>query len=134
MNQRPLIGKKSDLDNLIKGKLLGGILKKISEESLIPWKSVTLKKVDWKISKLKARIKPFGFNPILKQIDVINCIEALHKKFVLVPISKAFNNVAVICKRYYAEIILNETGVIGHENNTLLTTTLATKLVKVEMR
>ena len=46
MNQRPLIGKKSDLDNLIKGKLLGGILKKISEESLIPWKSVTLKKVD----------------------------------------------------------------------------------------
>ena len=46
MNQRPLIGKKFDLDNLIKGKLLGGILKKISEKSLIPWKSVTLKKGD----------------------------------------------------------------------------------------
>ena len=126
--------KKSDLDNLMKGKLLGGVLKKISEESLIPCKSVTLKKVDWKISKLKASIKPFRFNPILKQIDVINCIEALHKKFVLVPISKAFSNVAVICKRYYAEVILNETGVIGHENNTLLTTTFTAKLVKVEMR
>ena len=134
MNQRPLIGKKFDLDNLIKGKLLGGIFKKISEESLIPWKSVALKKIDWKISKPRARVKPFRFNPILKQIDVINCIEALHKKFVIVPISKSYNNVAVICKRYYAEVILNETGVIGHENNTLLTTTLTIKLVKVEMR
>ena len=46
MNQRPLIGKKFDLDNLIKGKLLVGIFKKISEESLIPWKSVALKKID----------------------------------------------------------------------------------------
>ena len=83
MNQRPLIGKKFDLDNLIKGKLLVGIFKKISEESLIPWKSVALKKIDWKISKLRARVKPFRFNPILKQIDVINCIEALHKSLFL---------------------------------------------------
>ena len=42
------------LDNLIKRKLLPN--KKISEESLIPWKSAILTKVDKKSSKIKNRI------------------------------------------------------------------------------
>ena len=85
------------LDNLIKGKLLSD--KKISENSLIPWKSAILTKVAKKI--LKTEIKPSKSNAIVKQIDVISCLEALQEKFVLVPIDKASNNVAVICKRYY---------------------------------
>ena len=92
--------------------------KKISEESLIPWKSAILTKVDKKILKLKTRIKPSKSNPILKQIDVISCLDALQKKIVLVPIDKASNNVAIICKRYCVEVILMQTGIIGHGNNT----------------
>ena len=34
------------------------------------------------------------------------------------PIDKASNNVAIICKRYYVEMILKKIGVNGHGNNT----------------
>ena len=37
---------------------------------------------------------------------------------VLVPIDKAANNVSIICKRYYVEVILKEIGIIGEGNNT----------------
>ena len=40
------------------------------------------------------------------------------KKFVLVPIDKASIIVAIICKRYYVKVILNEIGITGHGNNT----------------
>ena len=63
------------LDNLIKGKLFSD--KKIPQES---WKSAILTKAEKNISKLKARVKPFQSNPILKQVDVIICLEALQKK------------------------------------------------------
>ena len=90
----------------------------ISEESLIPWKCAILRKTDKIISKLKNRIKPSKSNPILKQIYAISCLEALQKTFVLVPIDKACKKVAIICKWYYVEVILNEMCLIGHGNNT----------------
>ena len=40
------------------------------------------------------------------------------KSLVLVPTDKASNNIAIICKRYYDEVIFNEIGVFGHGNNT----------------
>ena len=98
------------LDNLIKGKLLSD--KKISEKSLIPWKFAILTKVDKKFPKIKTRIKSSKSNLILKQTDLISSLEALQKNFALVPIGNASNNIAVICKRYYLEVILNEIGVI----------------------
>ena len=63
------------LDNLIKEKQFSD--KKIPQEF---WKSAILTKVEKNISKLKARIKPFQSNPIVKQVDVISCLEALPKK------------------------------------------------------
>ena len=54
----------------------------------------------------------------MKQTEVINYLENLHKKFVLVPIDKAANNIAVICKKYYVEVILKEIGFIGMGNST----------------
>ena len=100
------------LDSLIKGKLLSD--KKIPEESLIPCKSAVIR-LTKKNSKLNTRIKPSKSNHILKRIDAITCLEALQKKFVLVPIDKASNNAAILCQQYYDEVILNETGVVGHE-------------------
>ena len=81
------------LDNLIKRKLLSD--KKMSKESLIPWKPAILKRIYEKISKLKTRKKPSKLNLILKHTDVINCLEALQKKFVLAPIDKLSNNVVL---------------------------------------
>ena len=91
------------LDNLIKGKLLSD--KNIWWILAILWNSAILEKVDKKIPKLKNRIKPSKSNPFVKQINIINCLEALQKIFVLVPIDKTPNKVAIICKQYYVEVI-----------------------------
>ena len=55
-----------NLDSLIKGKLLSD--KKISEESLILWKSAILTKDDKNFSKLKTRTKSSKSNRILKKL------------------------------------------------------------------
>lgn len=36
----------------------------------------------------------------------------------MVPIDKAANNVSIICKRFYVEVILKEIGILGEGNNT----------------
>ena len=41
---------------------------------------------------------------------VRNSLKELHEKFVIVPIDKAAGNVAFICKRFYAKVILDELG------------------------
>ena len=73
-------------------------------------------------------IKPSKSNHILKEINFISCLEALPKNIVFAPIDKASKNVAIIYKRYYVEVILNEVGVTGHGK------TLAAKLIKFVMR
>ena len=70
------------------------------------WISIVMEKVDAKITLLKQKINPQKTNPILKQPDVITYLEKLHKKYVLVPIDKAANNVAIICKKHYVDVIL----------------------------
>ena len=42
----------------------------------------------------------------------------LQEKYVIVPIDKASNNVAFICKRYYALVILQELGLLGSSTPT----------------
>ena len=54
----------------------------------------------------------------MKQDEVIEYLESFHSKYVLTPIDKASNNVAVICKRYYAEVILKEIGILGNGSDT----------------
>ena len=67
---------------------------------------------------LKRKIKFNKVSSILKRQDVVDYLNELHSKFVIVPIDKAANNVAFICKRFYVEIILREIGIIGRGNET----------------
>ena len=90
----------------------------INEEDMIPWKNIILEKVDAKITNLKRKIKPQKSNPVLKQPDVVQYLQQLHQKYVLVPIDKAANNVAIICKKHYVEVILKEVDSITPDNNT----------------
>ena len=46
----------------------------------LPWKYAILTKVDTKNSKFKTRINPSKSSPVLTQIEVISCLEALQKK------------------------------------------------------
>ena len=71
-----------------------------------------------KIDSLKSTFTTRQTNPILKDPEVVAYLENLHRNYVLVPIDKAANNIAIVCKRYYVEVILNEIGIIGAGNST----------------
>ena len=88
---------------------------------LSAWKNIVMQKVDSKIGLLKLKVTPRRTNPVLKREDVQNYLKYLHKHFVLVPIDKASNNIAIICKRFYVEVILKETGVLGNVGNPTYT-------------
>ena len=74
--------------------------KNVAEADMLAWKNMVLQKVDAKINSLKQKISLHETNPVLKQPDVIRNLEELHQKYVFVPIDKAANNVAIVCKRY----------------------------------
>ena len=92
--------------------------KNVTETDLLPWKNMILQKVDAKISLLKRKVTLNKSNPILKQPDVIQYLEQLHQKYVFVPIDKAANNVAIVCKKHYVEVILKEVGVNATPSET----------------
>ena len=64
----------------------------------------------WKVSQ--------PVKPVLRDPEVLNYLTDLHSKFVLVPIDKASNNIAIICKKFYIEKLLSEVGLCGNPNNT----------------
>ena len=92
--------------------------KNITTEQMGPWKNEILKKVDEKIQSLKRRIHPKRTQQVLKNPDVAEYLKKMHEKYVFVPIDKAGNNIAIICKRYYVEVILKEIGHLGNGNST----------------
>ena len=84
---------------------------------LTTWENKIVEKVSQKIEVLKTKTTPRKTNPILKRESVQHYLEKLHREFVLVPIDKAANNIAIICKRHYIEVILKEIGHLGEEGN-----------------
>ena len=93
---------------------------KINEDntSFTLWKDEVIGMVEAKIASLKRKIKFNKVSSILKRQDVVDYLNELHSKFVIVPIDKAANNVAFICKRFYVEVILREIGIISRGNET----------------
>ena len=54
-------------------------------------------------------VKPYKFNKVLKNgSDENNILTKLHKDLVMVPVDKAGNNIAIICKSYYISLLNNE--------------------------
>ena len=80
-------------------------------ESFLEWKKKILELVENRIKILNLRKVPSVTKPVLQDEVVTASLAELHSKFVVVPIDKASNNVALICKRYYIQTLLNEVGV-----------------------
>ena len=59
-------------------------------------------------------IKPYF--PLLQKHSIKKQLENLHTKYVITPIDKASNNVAFICKRHYAQTLVDELG-LGNLKN-----------------
>ena len=91
---------------------------KLHESMFMAWKSSIIAKVEEKISSLKKKTKYRIIKPILKDPQVIKYLEEFHHKFVIVPIDKASNNFAFICKKFYISKILSEVGINGIPNPT----------------
>ena len=53
---------------------------------------------------------------MLKQEAVTEYLRELHNKYVLVPIDKAANNIAMICKKYSVTVIFKEIGILDAGN------------------
>ena len=72
------------------------------------WKQFIIQKVDAKIGHFSPIIDIKSVHPVLRNQDSMQNLKQLQNDFVMVPIDKAANNIAFICKQLYASIILKE--------------------------
>ena len=70
-------------------------------------------KIKSKISALKSSVKSEFVAEVLKTDNCLKALEDLHQQFVIAPIDKASGNVSFICKRFYADVLAKELGLIG---------------------
>ena len=86
--------------------------------SLLAWKNKIVELVENRIRILKSKKVPSVTKPVLQDEAIKSALADLHTKFVVVPIDKASNNVAIICKRFYIQKLLNEVGIPGDTSPT----------------
>ena len=70
-----------------------------------------------KIRTLKNKIKSRSGKSIFSEREVKNTMFSLKEDFVIAPIDKAANNVAFICKHFYALTIIKELNLDYHLSN-----------------
>ena len=57
-------------------------------------------------------------NRILQQSNPLNTFNDIHSQFVVTPIDKANGNVALICQRFYALVLIKERGLVLNKTGT----------------
>ena len=81
---------------------------KVDPVVLNEWSSSLMDLVQNKVIKLK-KIKRFRFSAkkaVLSKPIIKNYLQQLHDRYVLVPTDKAWNNISIICKNYYIQLLL----------------------------
>ena len=91
---------------------------KFSKSLFQEWKNTIISKIDERVSSFSRKKNKKKHHSILKLQSSKECLSDLHSKFVMVPIDKASNNIAFICKRFYAIVLLQELGLIGSSSST----------------
>ena len=82
------------------------------------WISLVKHKVAGKVRHLRSTRTPQQTKPVLPDENVIRYLTDLHNKYVIVPIDKAANNIAIVCKRFYLTRLLKEVGAVGNPSET----------------
>ena len=90
----------------------------LTDNSLCDWKAAIMNAARDKVDILKTKNVPKKTKPVLKDPNVVSYLNDLHSKFVLVPIDKAANNIAIVCKQFYIKRILLEVGLSDNESDT----------------
>ena len=57
----------------------------------------------------------FETNLSIQLGDIKQYLKKLHDRFVLVPVDKASNNFAIICKKFYIEVLMKELGITENQ-------------------
>ena len=55
---------------------------------------------------------------MLTDPEVFSYLNILQEQYVMCPIDKAANNIAFICKKYFAQVPLKELGLLNTTSNT----------------
>lgn len=92
--------------------------KKLLPDSLDDWKKEILEKVKEQIDALKRKRLTSHRKRLLQDSVIKEYLEILHNKYVIVPVDKAANNFAFICKRYYVARLLTEVGIPNGSSQT----------------
>ena len=79
------------------------------KEYFYEWKIKLLELIQTRGKSLKKKIKCRPVKKVLKDPDCLKELKKLKEQFVLVPIDKAANNIGFICKKYFLEVLLQET-------------------------
>ena len=74
--------------------------------------------IDNRIAYLKQKCINIRKKQVLKKNKHIKYLKDLHKEYVLVPADKASNNIIVVCKKYYIEVIISGLMNISGGQNT----------------
>ena len=91
---------------------------KLNIQDLNNWRTAIITELEERINHLKSFVKPKAAKPVLKNDSSLTCLKTLQEQFVLVPIDKASNNIAFVCKSFYIKCILDEVGVSSLPSNT----------------
>ena len=62
------------------------------------------------LKNLKTNLNLVRLNTCVKDPKVISYLKILQEQYVMCPIDKASNKIAFICKKYYAQVHLEELG------------------------
>lgn len=79
-------------------------LNKVSASCFTGWKTEILKLLDMQIDKLL----PYNYNNVLSKKQNKDDLSKLQSKFVFIPTDKASNNITVVCKKHYMEVLDTE--------------------------
>ena len=82
------------------------------------WRNTIAKCIDRRILSLDSSKRKGRFHSILKSSSTSSCLSLLQSKYVMVPIDKAANNIAFICKRFYATVLMEELGLSNESSYT----------------
>ena len=79
------------------------------------WTNNVKVKTDEGMSHLTNKLYANKHGDCLSSPDVKNALDNIHKDFAELPIDKATANISLVCKRFYASIIIRE---LGLDNNS----------------
>ena len=96
--------------------------KGVNKTVMVEWEHNVSKAIDKRIEDLVKNVNINNVSDSLDTKEMKSELKKLHDRYVICPIDKAANNVAVICKKFCALVLMKELGLISNNNNNTYNT------------